>query len=480
MRETMNPAETLRVLGDKARAGELDVLRFLEDNFIIENGLPIRFEPWQREFVLDPVLLMEDGRRKWDTFLNGIGKKNGKSTLSAVVATYALLLDDPSPEVYCAAGDKDQARIIFRTVRKSFERSPRLAPFVNIYGDVIERIDGNGFFRVLSADAATSHGFNASAVIWDELWNQPSWDLWEALTHSPARKNAFHFVVTYSGYQARTGNLLWDLYSRGIAGEDPRQYTFWRSGPDANLASWVTAEYLESQRRRLPDHIFRRLHWNEWSVAKDSKAFRVPAECWRGSFEEPIEKARYVAGIDLAKVRDFTAWFVIRTDVRPYRVVDFGKLPHGDYTAQVDTLTAKLSRFRRPHTLVDAGAAGTAVIEMLQNRGLDIRPFSFTSDSKAEIVSRLSVAFEQRQILLPGAGRTLDEKRHIADLEAEIFNFEPSATRTGKLKYEGARGTHDDLVCALCLAFEAANLRDSSGGGFLAVGTKSSGIRILH
>src|SRR5262249_15997025 len=145
-----------------------------------------------------------------------------------------------------------------------FDRSPRLRPLVKIYKDVIERIDGNGFYKVLSADAPGSHGLNASCVIWDELWNQPSYDLWEALVHSPARKNPFHFVVTYAGYQARSGNLLWDLYSRGASNGDPRQYTFWRSGPDANLASWITAEYLESQRRRLPDHIFRRLHQNEW------------------------------------------------------------------------------------------------------------------------------------------------------------------------------------------------------------------------
>ncbi len=472
----MNPVETLKVLGEKARAGELDVIQFLEDHVYLENG-PIRFEPWQRENVMEPVLRVENGRRLFDTFLLGLAKKNGKSTLAACVAIYALLLDDPAPEVFGAAGDKDQARIIFRTVRKSFERSPGLRPFVKLYGDVIERVDGNGFYRVISADAVTGHGFNASAVFWDELWNQPGYGLWEALTHSPARRNPFHFITTYAGYQCRSGNLLWDLYDRGIRGDDARQYTFWKSGPDANLASWVTQDYIESQRRRLPDHIFRRLHYNEWSVASDTKVFRVAKECWAGTFEEPIEQARYVAGIDLAKSRDFTAWVILRTDTRPYRVVEFGKLPHMDYTAQVELLEAKLKRFRNPPALVDKGAAGTAVIELLLKRGLRVEEFVFSSESKAEIVTDLAVAFEQRQIRIPAVGRTQDEQRFVHDLEAELFNFEPTVLKSGNVRYESAQGYHDDLVAALCLAFKLAKRASSSGFGVLAVAGGGGALR---
>jgi hypothetical protein len=463
------PSKTLDLLNRKARACELDVLSFLEDQFFIEDGTPIRFEPWQRENVLAPVLRKENGRRKWDTFLIGIPKKNGKSTLAACVAAYALLLDDPNPEVYSCAGDKDQARIIFRTVKKCFERSPGLRPFVKLYNDVIERVDGNGFYRVLAADAATSHGFNPSAIIWDELWNQPGYGLWEAMTLPPTHENPFAFIVSYAGYQCRSGNLLWDVYARGVANEDPRQYTFWRSGPDANLASWVTKVYLESQRRRLPDHIFRRLHYNEWSVARETKVFRVPQECWSGAFEEPVEHGKYVAGLDLAKSRDFTAWFVLRTDTRPFRVVDFGKLPHMDYTAQVELLASRFLRFRNPVILTDATGPGGAVVEMLVRRNLHVKDFTFTSQSKSDIVTALAVAFEQKNITLPATGRTLDEQRFVHDLEAELFNFEPTVSKTGNIRYEGASGYHDDLVAALCLAFEAAKREENRYcGAFLA------------
>jgi terminase large subunit-like protein len=461
MREAkMTPQEALRALNASAQAGKLDALKFLERNYMLngKNQKPIRFEPWQVENILVPVFRKINRRRIYDTYLIGLPKKNGKSTLASGLAVYALLLDDPNPEVYSAAGDKDQARIIFNFTKKVFERSPGLQPLVKIYKDEIARIDGNGIYRALASDSSGNHGLNPSCVIWDELWNQPSYDLWEALTHSPARENPFHFIATYSGYQARSGNLLWDLYSRGLAGEDLKQYTFWRSGPDANLASWVTAEYLESQRRRLPDHIFRRLYWNEWSVAQDAKTFRIPEECWQGTFENFLgANHTYAVGIDLAKSRDFTAYSVIHKDVSPVRLVEFGRLPHIDFTKQVEILAAIVKRFGNPRAIVDAGNAGSAVIELMRERGMNVEEFIFTNDRKARIVTDLCLAFEQRKLMLPRVGRTLDENRAVHDLEMELFNFEPTVLRSGNLRYEAGSGYHDDLVTALCLAYSRAS-----------------------
>jgi hypothetical protein len=396
-------------------------------------------------------------QRSYDTFLLGLPKKNGKSTLSSCVSVHALLLDDPNPEVYSAAGDKDQARIIFNFTKKAFERSAALSPLVKIYKDVIERIDGNGFYRALASDATGSHGLNPSCVIWDELWNQSDYSLWEALTLSPTRKNPFHFIVTYAGFQARSGNLLWDLYSRGLRRDDPNMYMFWSSGEGANLASWVSPEYLARQRRQQPEHIYRRQHLNEWSVDESTKVFRIPQECWQGEFQDYVPGADYVGGIDLAKSRDFTAWTIIRTDVKPFRLVDLGKLPHIDYTRQVEILAGTLKHFGNPRVLVDAGAAGAAVIEMMREQGLDVEEFSFTTNTKARIVTDLVVGFEQGKLLLPLSGRTPDESRAVQDLEGEIFNFEPTVLRSGSLRYEAASGYHDDLIMALCLAYAGAS-----------------------
>jgi hypothetical protein len=460
----MTSKEALCALNASARAGKLNVLDFLERNFIPEgsNQKPIQFEKWQVDHVLDPVFRKVNHQRRYDTYLIGLPKKNGKSTLAACVGVYALLLDDPYPQVYSTAGDKDQARIIFNFTKKAFERSPLLGPLVKIYKDVIERVDGNGSYRVLASDSSGTHGLNPSCVIWDELWNQPDYSLWAALTHSPARENPFHFITTYAGFQARSGNLLWDLYSRGLRGDDAKMYMFWRSGENANLASWVTPEYLKLQRSRWPAHIFGRLHLNEWSVDETTRVFRVPQECRSGTFEDIVSGTAYpgnayCVGIDLAKLRDFTAWAVIRKDVKPFRLVDCGKLPHIDYTRQVELLAATLKRFGNPKALVDASGAGTAVIELMRQHGLNVEEIKFTNESKARMVTDLEIGFEQRNLVLPSTGRTLDECRAVHDLEAELFNFEPTVLRSGSLRYEAASGYHDDLVMALCLAYAGAS-----------------------
>src|SRR6478736_6281496 len=112
MSARMTPQELLRNLDALARAGKLDVLKFLERNYIIPgNREPIHFEPWHVENILSPVFRKLNLRRQHDTYLIGLPKKNGKSTLASCVSVYALLLDDPNPEVYSTAGDLDQARI---------------------------------------------------------------------------------------------------------------------------------------------------------------------------------------------------------------------------------------------------------------------------------------------------------------------------------------------------------------------------------
>jgi hypothetical protein len=66
------------------------------------------------------------------------------------------------------------------------------------------------------------------------------------------------------------------------------------------------------------------------------------------------------------------------------------------------------------------------------------------------------VAFEQKKLLLPGKGRNAVESRVVQDLEAELFNFEPTVSKSGTVRYAAAGSYHDDLVMALSLAWSGA------------------------
>lgn len=243
---------------------QLDIITFAEEFFILEDGNPICFESWQKGKILRPIFydLEPGGERRINQALIGTPKKNGKSTLAGCVACFGLFADgETEPEVYSAASDKEQAKVVFNYVSKAIKRSPHLLRECKIYKDAIETKKG-GIYRALSSDAPSIHGLNASMVIWDELWNQRSYDLWEALTHSPARKQPLHFSITYAGFEQVEGNLLWDLFQSGLKGKDPSFYMFWTH---ENPASWVTEKYLEQQKRRLPEHRYLRLHENRWT-----------------------------------------------------------------------------------------------------------------------------------------------------------------------------------------------------------------------
>lgn len=87
----------------------------------------------------------------------------------------------------------------------------------------------------------------------------------DALTHSPVRKQPLHFVVTYAG--SDKGSLLYELYEKDLSKSDDKMYLFWSN---ENIASWIKDDYLERQRKRMPPHVFARLHLNQWTSPEGS------------------------------------------------------------------------------------------------------------------------------------------------------------------------------------------------------------------
>ena len=64
------------------------------------------------------------------------------------------------------------------------------------------------------------------------------------------------------------------------------------------------------------------------------------------------------------------------------RMVHIAKLPHCDYVKQVDMIKATLSRFGNPRALVDETGTGTAVVEMMRAKGIEVEEFTFTNDRR--------------------------------------------------------------------------------------------------
>lgn len=201
-------------------------------------GEPLLFTDWQRWlierlFELNP----ETKRLRYRRAIIGLPRKNGKSLLGTAIALHHLIYGPQGAQVYSAASDRAQARIVFGEARQQVIDNPHLARIIKVYRDALEYPNKGSVYRALSADAQRAHGLAPSLVVADELhaWsssasNTRGDELWEALTQGSAdRPESLVVGITTAG--GHTDTLLGRLYEHGkrvSQGEiDDSQFGFW-------------------------------------------------------------------------------------------------------------------------------------------------------------------------------------------------------------------------------------------------------------
>jgi hypothetical protein len=210
----------------------------------------------------------------------------------------------------------------------------------------------------------------------------------------------------------------------------------------------LDAEVIERERDRLPERVFRQEYGGEFLEGSGS-VFRYVRECANGEFQEPKPDKSYWAGLDLAKVDDFTV-LVIMNDEREVVFVDrFHRL---DWSVQVARIHAATSRFEDARILCDTTGAGEPVYESLREGGCYVKAYPFTQASKAALVNNLAQMLEQKDIVLP---RSELWPEGVDELES----FEYSVTDAGSVKTGAPYGVHDDCVVSLALAAWQARRR---------------------
>lgn len=226
---------------------------------------------------------------------------------------------------------------------------------------------------------------------------------------------------------------------------------------------------IEDARRTLPDATFRQEYLGEF-ISDSGSLFHFAEPTWTGKFELPQEGGRYVAGYDLAKRRDYTAWAILRVDTMPWRVVDFGRMQQVDYSSQLGILATKFKQYKVLLALADQYQE--AVTEQLRERGVEVRSYPLSQTSRATLLANLAVEGEQNRLRIPG--KDAARQRDIDVLRGEIENFTPNVSRLGSVRYEAAHGYHDDYVFALAMAVEAGKRYVPSGSkdtfAYLSIG----------
>lgn len=290
-------------------------------------GQPVKLRPWQRGILNELFTLRDDGKRKHQTGLLGLPRKNGKSTLGSGIALYLLVADgEMGASVFSCAADRQQARLVFDEAKRMVLADPDLASILTVYRDAIEFPKTQSVYRVLSADAALQQGLNPSACIFDEVHVQRTSELWDALALGMGtREQPLMLGITTAGYDEES--LLYRLYEYGRrvqSGEvdDPTFWFKWWEPADrecdwldpavwreANpaLGDFLHEERLAADSRTTLENEFRRYHLNQWTRAANAW---LPFGAWERCKEPALgldPEVPLCVGIDLALRHDSIA-----------------------------------------------------------------------------------------------------------------------------------------------------------------------------
>lgn len=295
--------------------------------------------PYQTQLILRPLFGWVDvkGLRRFRKAYIEIPKKNGKTQLIAGLALYMLLGDnEPGAEIYVAAADREQARILFMAARSMVESNPALAKRLTVYrNQIVRNDDPSAFFQVLSAEAATKHGPNIHCLIIDELHAQSDRELFETLTRGViARRQPLIILITTAGDD--TESICYEEYDyakRVLSGTIPDERhlpVIFEAQPKEDWTDPVVLERVNpgvgttielevlveaaqqatNEPRKRND--FLRYHTNRWT--SQATAW-IPTEWWDACQAEftdaDLVGLECAGGLDLAQKWDLAAFLAV-------------------------------------------------------------------------------------------------------------------------------------------------------------------------
>ena len=301
-------------------------------------GKPFELFPWQRDYLHALFnTKRDDGTRQYRQSLLAIGRKNGKTQMSAGIGLFGLVADaEPGAEIVCVAGDREQASILFDAAKQMVEGNETLSAIIKPYRKALAVPTTNSVLKVISSEAASKHGYGCSMILFDEFHVQKDRELYDVLTTSTgARRQPLTILITTAGFDRQSiCYKIWEYAEKvrdGLIDDpaflpcivaapseaDPFDEATWRLA-NPNFGVTVKEDYFREMaakaRSSTSDEMtFRRLHLNQWTNSEE-KFFR------HGVFESCDQPLRSTAGrpcycgLDLASTYDTTAFVAVWPD----------------------------------------------------------------------------------------------------------------------------------------------------------------------
>lgn len=323
------------------------VVAFIEDMPVTQGtlaGTKMKLRKWQIDEFLAPIYAEdESGNRPVRTAVLSMGRKNGKTGLSAALANCHLVGPEAEArgEVYFCAMDKAQAAKAWAECKAMLEQHAELCERVNIirFSKEIEVLEGQGagsVLKALSADADSKLGLSPSFVLCDEIGYWPKRDLFDAMDSalgardeplivaiSTQARDDTHFfseMVDY-GLKIKDGEIEDPSFHLAFfaAGHDDdpwSQETWHRANPAlGDFLSLAQVERMAAQAQRIPskEADFRNKVLNQ---RIDGTVRFIAAREWNDCNLGPIDEAALegrecFGALDLSAARDLTCFLLV-------------------------------------------------------------------------------------------------------------------------------------------------------------------------
>jgi phage terminase large subunit-like protein len=316
---------------------------------------PFDLELWQKSIIghLFGWKSEKTGLRRFREAFVFIPRKNGKTLLGAGLALSFLFTQrERGQEIYCAAVDRDQARLLFDVSKMMILKDSDLKERVEVLRYEIRHGSKDSVFRVISSEAASKHGYSSSFVVLDELHGFPDRELVDVLqTSTGARREPLLVSLTTAGYDQESVCHEKYTYAKNILNsvfhdaafmpiifetteaDDWTHIDTWkRCNP--NLGKSISIEYLRRECERAKETpayeaVFKRLHLNMWTQAESPLISLIDWDRGGGPLPDLIGQKCF-GGLDLASTQDLTAFslcFPPDNDDDPFYFMSFAWIP---------------------------------------------------------------------------------------------------------------------------------------------------------
>lgn len=357
------------------------------------------------------------------------GRRFGKSALCAYIALRVLI--QPNQKIWIVSPTYDLSLKVFNYLVRWFGilAPSQLKGVVYRPYPKIQTATGSVIECKSAENPKSLLGEELDLLIVDEA-GQIDRRIWEQFLFptTASRKGKTIFISTPLGKN-------W-FYEQFIEAEkEGGAFTFEsRDNPHFPDGEWERAEKM------LPPHVFKQEYMAQF-LDDASAVFRGVKDIIRDGIEQDVQSDRfYTIGVDLGKYQDYTVLTVI--DRQTNNVVHIDRFKDIDWNLQKARIKALAQRYNNARLVIDSTGVGDPISEDLKRQGLLVDDFKYTGKSKQQLIEKLVIWIEQKNISIP------PHRFLINELESFGYNLSDK----GHLSYSAPHGQHDDCVNSLALA----------------------------